>query len=186
MTAQGAIYDPVTETWRATSTVGAPAPRTHHVAVWAGDRMIVWGRTIEEPPGSGEYVVAADGAGFDPSFDAWTPLGMVRPTPVGRAHHAAVWTGDRMLMWGGIGGGAHLGDGWTYAPPVSGAALPGAVADVGASKPDDTTIDLTWTAPAGAVTYSIVRGRNSGCGLGSLGHDSEQVERTNTNPGDCP
>jgi len=30
----GGRYDPVTDTWTATSTVGAPLARSYHTAVW--------------------------------------------------------------------------------------------------------------------------------------------------------
>ena len=39
----GGIYDPATDTWTPTSTVGAPTARDYHTAVWTGSKMIVWG-----------------------------------------------------------------------------------------------------------------------------------------------
>jgi hypothetical protein len=39
----GGVYDPATDTWTATSTVGAPDARSYHTTVWTGSRMIVWG-----------------------------------------------------------------------------------------------------------------------------------------------
>jgi hypothetical protein len=39
----GARYNPVTDTWLETTTVGAPTPRTGARAVWTGSEMIVWG-----------------------------------------------------------------------------------------------------------------------------------------------
>ena len=39
----GAIYDPATDSWTPTSTIGAPSPRVGHTAVWTGTKMIVWG-----------------------------------------------------------------------------------------------------------------------------------------------
>jgi hypothetical protein len=41
--ADGANYDAVTDTWLPMSSVGAPMARASHVAVWADDRMVVWG-----------------------------------------------------------------------------------------------------------------------------------------------
>jgi N-acetylneuraminic acid mutarotase len=41
--ADGAIYDPAADTWQPMSGVGAPAERASHVAIWADDRMLVWG-----------------------------------------------------------------------------------------------------------------------------------------------
>ncbi len=37
----GARYNPVTNSWRATSTINAPAPGVY-TAVWTGSEMIVW------------------------------------------------------------------------------------------------------------------------------------------------
>jgi N-acetylneuraminic acid mutarotase len=39
----GGLYDPTSDTWTATATVGAPSVRYGHTAVWTGSRMIVWG-----------------------------------------------------------------------------------------------------------------------------------------------
>src|SRR5207247_1522920 len=39
----GGRYNPGADTWTATTTMGAPAPRSHHTAVWTGIEMIVWG-----------------------------------------------------------------------------------------------------------------------------------------------
>jgi len=39
----GDQYDPVVDTWTATTTTGAPPGRYSHTAIWTGSRMIVWG-----------------------------------------------------------------------------------------------------------------------------------------------
>ena len=41
----GGRYDPASNTWSSTTTVGAPSGRQLHSAVWTGSRMIVWGGT---------------------------------------------------------------------------------------------------------------------------------------------
>ena len=41
----GGRYNPNTDTWIATSTTNAPAPRYLHTAVWTGSQMIIWGGT---------------------------------------------------------------------------------------------------------------------------------------------
>ena len=61
----GGVYDPATDTWTATSTVGAPAAATSRTAVWTGSKMIVWGGYA-----AGEY---SNGGGVDdPTTDTWT------------------------------------------------------------------------------------------------------------------
>jgi hypothetical protein len=39
----GARYNPVTDSWTATSTSNAAAARDRHTAVWSGTEMIIWG-----------------------------------------------------------------------------------------------------------------------------------------------
>jgi N-acetylneuraminic acid mutarotase len=91
----GAIYDPAARTWKPISGLGAPSPRTYSTAVWTGDRMLVWGGFGSNNAGIG------DGAAYDPATDTWTPISSaVAPSP--RFHHTAVWTGTEMIVWGGL------------------------------------------------------------------------------------
>jgi N-acetylneuraminic acid mutarotase len=102
----GGRYDPVTDTWIATSTSGAPPPRHGHGAVWTGSRMIVWGGT-SSPTIGGLY---------DPVTDAWTPT-TTTGAPLGRSGHCAIWTGEQMIIWGGeIASGATTAEGGRYDP----------------------------------------------------------------------
>jgi hypothetical protein len=39
----GGIYDPGTDSWKATSMTNVPGARFAHTAVWTGSEMIVWG-----------------------------------------------------------------------------------------------------------------------------------------------
>ncbi|MDX1387555.1 MAG: hypothetical protein R3344_00070, partial [Acidobacteriota bacterium] len=52
-TNNGGRYDPATDTWVPTSTVGAPPGRQRHVAVWTGTEMVVWGGFDGAPVGTG-------------------------------------------------------------------------------------------------------------------------------------
>ena len=91
----GARYDPRTERWTLLNPKGAPSSRTVHTAVWTGNEMLIWG---------GRYLpdttVLQTGASYDPVSDSWTAI----PTdgaPAPRAGHAAVWSGNGMIVWGG-------------------------------------------------------------------------------------
>ena len=109
----GGIYDPSTDTWCETSTVGAPLSRYEHTAVWSGSEMVVWGGYSYPAEGSGERL--GDGGRLDPRSNSWTPLPS-SPVIEPRCRHTAVWTGKAMVVWGGWGaapGGLSTGGCWT-------------------------------------------------------------------------
>src|SRR5438046_2695765 len=62
----GGRYDPVTDSWTATSITNAPEARYLHTAVWTGTRMVVWGGfgNINGPLNTGGR--------YDPATDSWT------------------------------------------------------------------------------------------------------------------
>jgi len=99
-TGTGGAYDPITDTWRALPTTGAPLRRGLHTAIWTGTQMIVWGgEGVFAPPAPNSVDrVFGDGAAYDPVADAWSPIAAGGPTTRG---HTAVWTGTRMIVWGG-------------------------------------------------------------------------------------
>ncbi|HEV7903226.1 MAG TPA: Ig-like domain-containing protein, partial [Pyrinomonadaceae bacterium] len=102
----GGRYNPANDTWRPTSTVGAPEPRRFHTAVWTGAEMIVWGGRIGDYNDSDGLFNT--GGRYNPSTDAWTPTTTAgAPTP--RFKHSAVWTGELMIVWGGIAQNAFMG-----------------------------------------------------------------------------
>jgi uncharacterized Zn-binding protein involved in type VI secretion len=92
----GGRYNPNTNTWTATSTANAPDGRTTHTAVWTGREMIVWGGQA----GFLGYYFNAGGR-YDPDTDSWTATS-ITDAPDGRYRHTAVWTGNEMIVWGGI------------------------------------------------------------------------------------
>ncbi len=93
----GGAYDPTANAWAPTSTLGAPAPRYYHTALWTGSRMIIWGGNADNTQPQ------TTGALYDPTTDTWTPTSVVA-SPIPRQVHSAVWTGSKMLVWGGWGG----------------------------------------------------------------------------------
>ncbi len=107
----GGRYDPVTNTWTATSITNAPAARSSHQAVWTGGEMIVWG-------GAGYTGYFDTGGRYNPSADTWRATNTTN-APVGRTGHRAVWTGNEMIVWGGYffdGNDNYLNTGGRYNP----------------------------------------------------------------------
>ena len=107
----GGIYDPATNAWASTSTVGAPIGRAEATAVWTGSKVIVWGGS--DFATSTYY---ATGGVYDPATDTWAPTSTVG-APAARRGHTAVWTGSRMIVFGGYGsGGIAVNTGGSYDP----------------------------------------------------------------------
>jgi hypothetical protein len=105
----GALYDPVLNQWSALTLPSAPEGRMNAVAVWAGDRMIVWGGTGEAGDlNTGGQLVFTNG--LPAHWLATTTAG----APFARLGHTAIWTGDRVIVWGGLSGGVPLDDGGVY------------------------------------------------------------------------
>jgi N-acetylneuraminic acid mutarotase len=106
---------------------GAGCNRNDHTAVWTGTKLLVYGGLVNTGFGN---VLQSDGNSYDLSTDAWTAFaGEGFPRYPNRWDAAAVWTGTRMIVWGG-GTGATL---------VSGAA--GLTQSGGAYDP----VSNTWT-----------------------------------------
>jgi hypothetical protein len=104
--ADGAAYDPRTDSWRPL----APAPldaRSGAAAVWTGTEVIVWGGhgagpsvvSIDEDGRSHSPTSRSDGAAYDPATDTWRPIA---PAPIVSAGSTrAVWTGSEAVFLAG-------------------------------------------------------------------------------------
>ncbi|MBI2389841.1 MAG: hypothetical protein HYV09_09635 [Deltaproteobacteria bacterium] len=85
--------------------------RYDHTAVWTGTggEMIVWG-------GRGSSSYYADGAVYNLSSDTWRTI-TAPSTFIGRYYHTAVWTGSKMIVWGGTySSSSQRSDGVMYNP----------------------------------------------------------------------
>jgi N-acetylneuraminic acid mutarotase len=105
----GGRYDPVTNTWVATSTTNTPVGRESQTAVWTGDTMIVWGGYFYD--GNDHYLNT--GGRYNPITDSWTATTM-NNAPAGRDVHTAVWTGSEMVVWGGADSVNYFNTGGRY------------------------------------------------------------------------
>ena len=113
--ASGGRYNPAADVWTPTATAGAPGDRRRHTALWSGTEMIVWGGCTTSSSGNnGCQNELNTGGRYDPSSDTWAPV-TTAGAPSSRDFHTAVWTGSRMIVWGGTGGSA-LNTGGSYDP----------------------------------------------------------------------
>ncbi len=108
----GGRYNPSSNSWSPTSLVNAPAARYNHTAVWTAGApvpvMIVWG-------GQQYGQLFADGGSYDPDSDVWTALNP-QGSPSARTGHSAVWTGEAMIIWGGLDDLGQTNTGFKYWP----------------------------------------------------------------------
>ena len=88
--------------WLPTNLQGAPTGRFGHSAVWTGSRVLIWGGWN----GDSGSVETNTGAVYDPGVAAWSATN-TSGAPLGRQDHSTVWTGSRMIVWGGCDGGAN-------------------------------------------------------------------------------
>jgi len=110
----GGRYNPITDSWTATSTTNAPSGRQLHTAVWSGSEMIIWG-------GSNVTGNVRTGGRYDPIMNSWTATTTIE-APSARSYHTATWTGAEMVIWGGdqlSTGGRYCGQYPTPSPTPS-------------------------------------------------------------------
>ena len=99
------------------ASANAPSARGGHTAIWTGTEMIVWGGYDNTYNTDLEI-----GAKYNPATNNWTVTTTINAPPP-RAYQTAVWTGDEMIIWGGLDGNlSDLNTGWRYcaqsgAPP---------------------------------------------------------------------
>jgi N-acetylneuraminic acid mutarotase len=92
----GARYDPTTDSW-ASMAGGAPSARADFATAWTGTEMLVWGGWQFT-----ELTYESGGGRYDPVLDRWTPISVGPDTPQARAATEPLWTGEQMIVWGGI------------------------------------------------------------------------------------
>lgn len=96
----GGRYNPLSDSWSATSVLGAPSPRIWHVDVWTGEEFIVWGGCSGQ---SSCPVEVYTGGRYNPASDTWLATS-IQSAPSERSNATAVWTGADMMVWSGLAG----------------------------------------------------------------------------------
>lgn len=95
----GGIYDPASDTWTSAATTGAPSLREPFAVVSTGSKVIVWG-------GQEGVTFFNTGGIYDPVSNTWAASGTSTiNAPSARVSNGvwspAVWSGSRMIVWGG-------------------------------------------------------------------------------------
>ncbi|MCX6162141.1 MAG: hypothetical protein NTV87_12520, partial [Ignavibacteriae bacterium] len=118
----GGVYDPALDTWTPTATANSPSGGNYPSAIWTGSKMIVWGGYngsylntggLYDPSSNINYYNT--GAIYDPAGDTWTPIS-TNNAPAGRIWQTAVWTGSKMIIWGGYANTVYYNTGGIYDP----------------------------------------------------------------------
>ncbi len=152
----GGQYDPVGDTWTSTATTaGVPGGRSFHSAVWTGSRMIIWGGYDDV------NLWLNTGGQFNPATNSWTATATAGANPSGRVEHTAVWTGSRMIIWGGDGGTGRTNTGGQYDPVANSWTATSTGAGLPSERRDHTAI---WTG-----SRMIVWGGNANSGPTNTG-----------------
>ena len=113
----GAAYDPAGDRWR--RLANSPlSGRSEAFIAWTGSSVLIWGgQKRDSITGFGDEY--SDGALYDPAKDTWKPMAKWPLTE--RYGARAVWTGKRLVVWGGASAAAGkdpppLADGAAYDP----------------------------------------------------------------------
>lgn len=113
----GGIYNIQGDSWSATSTgANVPVVRNLHTAVWTGSKMIIWGGwdgNFDDNNAGFNYLNT--GGVYDPSANTWMPTSLTG-VPSARYLHTAVWTGTKMIVWGGENQTNQFNTGGIYDP----------------------------------------------------------------------
>lgn len=93
--ARAAAYNPRTDTWRRLAPL--PAPRFGARVIWDGRELLILGGA-GAPRAGKPASLARVGFAYNPAMNRWRALS---PMPAGRENFVSVWTGRRLLIWGG-------------------------------------------------------------------------------------
>lgn len=127
----GVRVDLATATTTPIARPNAPTPRSTPATVWTGKKLFVWGGTqkqsnpYQQCTGNDTCITTNTGALYDPADDKWTAIS-AKDAPSARAFHDVLWTGTKVVVWGGHSDGVPgrdstlLLDGGVYDPATDG------------------------------------------------------------------
>jgi hypothetical protein len=98
-------------TWASTSFSNAPYARSGHVAVWTGSEMVVAGGLAWNSDFS-VFEYTSQSGRYSPATGTWV---LANGAPAA-SNQKAVWTGSRMLVWGGHDSGTAVTRGAAFDP----------------------------------------------------------------------
>jgi len=103
---EGGRYDPVADTWE---PLTGPF-LSGGTALWARGELLVWGGWDRR------FFGDAQGAWYDAETDHWASIPRRGGPPGDLGASTAVWTGEEMVVWGGLTGDGPTKRGWAYTP----------------------------------------------------------------------
>jgi hypothetical protein len=99
----GSRYDPVTNTWSAMTTVGAPTGRRGAYGFWTGSRVLIYGGVDRNGSPTGAVNL------YDPVNNAWSAVSnQMAPSP--RTEPLVSWSGSLLFVYAGRPGGSGAGN----------------------------------------------------------------------------
>ena len=106
----GGIYDPGTDSWTSMSTSNGPSNRYFHSFVWTGTDLIIWGGYPLGGP-------LGEGKSYNLATDTWSNIASATTVGVNFLRfHSTIWTGEKMIVWGGEDMGSSTNYGIIYDP----------------------------------------------------------------------
>lgn len=126
--------------WEKRGLVDPPLRRWPLAVEWTGSRLLVWGGTLwdDDPSVSTQLY---DGFLYDPFLDTWAQISS-EDAPRNNYGSSTVWTGSKLMVWGGTPwGSGDLNSGAVY-DPITGAWQPTTLQGALSSRIFHTTV---WT-----------------------------------------
>ncbi len=111
----GAKYNPSTNLWTNLSIASAPVGRYANTAIWddIAKRMLVWGGVTANNASGVPVATTNTGGIYNELANTWDIITTVA-SPAARFYHSAVWTGSKMIVWGGKDISTYYNDGSAY------------------------------------------------------------------------